>query len=184
MGLAFCQIHAAHTSRGRTGAQTTPHNHAPHRERRTLEIKLTFVPRFPSWQKYVGNMFYIRDSDASAGGTHDAHDAGGTYRKWARRDFAPVDDAARVMPLEQSRDFLVGCGIVGEVLSTPGHSPHSVSVVLDSGDAFVGDLCPSEQAALFPDPAYWRSWETLLEHGARRVHFAHWPNEGHPHTDI
>lgn len=112
------------------------------------------------------------------------HDADGVYRKWGRRDFTPVDAAARVLPLEQSRDFLAGCGIDGEVLSTPGHSPDSVSVVLDSGDAFVGDLCPSEQAALFPDPAYGRSWKTLLERGARRVHFAHWPDEEHPHTDI
>ena len=110
-------------------------------------------------------MFYVRGSDASAEGTHDAHDANGAYRKWGRRDFSPVGDAAaRVLPLEQSRGFLVSCGVDGGVLSTPGHSPDSVSVVLDSGDVFVGDLCPSERVALFPNPAYRRSWETLLEH--------------------
>lgn len=113
-----------------------------------------------------------------------AHDADGVYRKWGRCDFHPVDDgAAQVLPLARSRDFLAGCGIAGRVLATPGHSPDSVSVVLDSGDAFVGDLCPSEQAALFPDPAYELSWKTLLEHGAKRVRFAHWPDEEHPHTD-
>ena len=178
MGLAFCQIHAAHKLCGRTGAQTTPHNHAPYRERRTSKLMLTFGPRLPSWQKCVGNMFYVRGSDASAEGTHDAHDANGAYRKWGRRDFSPVGDAAaRVLPLEQSRGFLVSCGVDGGVLSTPGHSPDSVSVVLDSGDVFVGDLCPSERVALFPNPAYRRSWETLLEHDTRRVHFAHWPDE-------
>lgn len=107
-----------------------------------------------------------------------AHDADGVYRKWGRRDFLPVDDAAaQVLPLAQSQDFLASCGIRGEVLSTPGHSPDSVSVVLGTGDAFVGDLCPREQAPLFPDPAYEHSWKTLLERGARHAHFAHWPDE-------
>ena len=31
-------------------------------------------------------------------------------------------------------------GIPGTVLHTPGHSPGSLSVVLDTGEAFVGDL--------------------------------------------
>jgi len=35
---------------------------------------------------------------------------------------------------------LVDYGINGKVIHTPGHSPGSVSIVLDSGDAFVGDL--------------------------------------------
>lgn len=121
----------------------------------------------------VGAKLVVWDSQA----TH-THDADGVYRKWGSRDFLPVDDAAaRVLPLSQSRGFLSDLGICGEVLPTPGHSPDSASVVLDSGDAFVGDLCPSEQAALFPDPAYVRSWEALLEHGARCIHFAHWPDE-------
>ena len=32
------------------------------------------------------------------------------------------------------------CGVRGQVLHTPGHTPGSVSIVLDSGDAIVGDL--------------------------------------------
>lgn len=31
-------------------------------------------------------------------------------------------------------------GVAGVVLHTPGHTPGSISVVLDSGDAIVGDL--------------------------------------------
>jgi len=31
-------------------------------------------------------------------------------------------------------------GIAGRVISTPGHTPGSVSVLLDSGEAFVGDM--------------------------------------------
>lgn len=38
-----------------------------------------------------------------------------------------------------SRAFLAGIGIDGEIISTPSHSPDSVSLVLDDGDCFVGD---------------------------------------------
>ena len=31
-------------------------------------------------------------------------------------------------------------GIAGQVIHTPGHSPGHVSIVLDSGEAFVGDM--------------------------------------------
>jgi hydroxyacylglutathione hydrolase len=31
-------------------------------------------------------------------------------------------------------------GVAGKAISTPGHTPGSVSVILDSGEAFVGDL--------------------------------------------
>ena len=56
-------------------------------------------------------------------------------------------------------DFsLAEFGIAGKVISTPGHSPGSVSVVLDTGDAFVGDLamnafpmCLSPSLPIFAD---------------------------------
>jgi len=35
---------------------------------------------------------------------------------------------------------LTAFGIAGKIIPTPGHSPGSVSIVLDTGDAFVGDL--------------------------------------------
>jgi glyoxylase-like metal-dependent hydrolase (beta-lactamase superfamily II) len=31
-------------------------------------------------------------------------------------------------------------GIAGKVIHTPGHSPSSISIVLDSGEALIGDL--------------------------------------------
>jgi glyoxylase-like metal-dependent hydrolase (beta-lactamase superfamily II) len=39
-----------------------------------------------------------------------------------------------------NREVLQSLGINGEVLETPGHSPDSVSLVLDSGKAFIGDM--------------------------------------------
>ncbi len=73
-------------------------------------------------------------------------------------------------------------GIEGRVVHTPGHSPGSVSVVLTSGDAFVGDLamngaplCLRPSFGIFADqpelvPA---SWRRLLELGVRTIYPAH-----------
>jgi len=73
-------------------------------------------------------------------------------------------------------------GIPGRVIYTPGHSPGSVSVLLDSGEAFVGDMAmnrfPLRYGANFPVFAenfsqLKESWRTLLNQGARTVYPAH-----------
>jgi len=52
--------------------------------------------------------------------------------------------AAKVDIILEDEDFsLTGFGIPGKIIYTPGHSPGSVSVLLDTGDAFVGDLAMS-----------------------------------------
>ena len=45
-----------------------------------------------------------------------------------------------------SRLLLAQIGIPGEILSTPGHSDDSVSLLLDNGSVFTGDLTPLEAA--------------------------------------
>jgi glyoxylase-like metal-dependent hydrolase (beta-lactamase superfamily II) len=45
-----------------------------------------------------------------------------------------------VLSLADSRAFLARLGIQGEILSTPGHSDDSVTLILDEGIAFTGDL--------------------------------------------
>lgn len=73
-------------------------------------------------------------------------------------------------------------GIPGMILHTPGHTAGSVSVLLDSGEAFVGDLAMnrfplrlSPGLPIFADDpdAVLRSWKLLLEHGATTVYPAH-----------
>ena len=73
-------------------------------------------------------------------------------------------------------------GIPGKVLHTPGHSSGSMSVLLDSGEAFVGDLAmngfPLRLTPGFPifaeDMATLReSWQLLLAQGARMIYPAH-----------
>jgi glyoxylase-like metal-dependent hydrolase (beta-lactamase superfamily II) len=73
-------------------------------------------------------------------------------------------------------------GIPGRILHTPGHSAGSVSVLLDSGDAFVGDLAMNKLPLrwtpglpIFAEDraAVLDSWRRLLEAGARTVYPAH-----------
>lgn len=72
---------------------------------------------------------------------------------------------------ESSRAFLAGIGVAGEVVATPGHSSDSVSLVLDDGRAFTGDLPPPLEG----DATLARSWATLRSRGATMVYPGHGP---------
>jgi len=80
-------------------------------------------------------------------------------------------------------DFpLTEYGIPGKVMYTPGHSIGSVSVLLETGDAFVGDLAMNKfpmrlspgLPILAEDMQQVReSWKLLLDAGAKTVYPAH-----------
>ena len=78
-----------------------------------------------------------------------------------------------VISIKQSRQFLGQIGIAGEILHTPGHSDHCVSLLLDDGSAFTGDLPAAAYA--FGNPVIQASWDLLQAHGATRVYPAHGP---------
>lgn len=80
-------------------------------------------------------------------------------------------DGNVVIPVERSRQLLSQIGIAGEILHTPGHSDHCVSLLLDDGSAFTGDLPPEIHA--YDNPVALASWRRLREHGAVRVYPAH-----------
>jgi glyoxylase-like metal-dependent hydrolase (beta-lactamase superfamily II) len=73
-------------------------------------------------------------------------------------------------------------GIPGLVIPTPGHSPGSVSIVLESGEAFVGDLAMNRfPLRLSPGPPIFaddpeevvRSWRRLFQYDVTTVYPAH-----------
>jgi ribonuclease/clavin/mitogillin len=73
-----------------------------------------------------------------------------------------------------SRAFLKRLGLEGELVLTPGHSDDSISLVLDSGEAFIGDLPPrmlEEENVLLS-----QSLKKLQSMGVRQVHPAHGPD--------
>ena len=74
-----------------------------------------------------------------------------------------------------SRALLAQVGIAGEVLPTPGHSDDSVSLVLDDGSAFTGDLTAPGLAGERDAEVVSASWRLLRERGAVRVYPGHGP---------
>ncbi|MBP1468702.1 MBL fold metallo-hydrolase [Candidatus Chloroploca sp. M-50] len=82
-------------------------------------------------------------------------------------------DGNVTISFDQSRQLLSQIGIAGEILHTPGHSDHCVSLLLDDGTVFTGDLPP--EAYAFDNPVALASWGLLRAHGATRVYPAHGP---------
>lgn len=80
-----------------------------------------------------------------------------------------------VIPCEKSRSLLEGIGIPGEILHTPGHSDDSVSLLLDDGSVFTGDLTPPETIGLEDPDKVRASWRLLRRLGATVVYPAHGP---------
>ncbi len=75
----------------------------------------------------------------------------------------------------ESRALLAQLGIPGEILPTPGHSDDSVSLLLDDGSVFTGDLTPLEHAWGEAGEVVKASWCLLKERGAKRVYPGHGP---------
>ncbi|MDZ7698748.1 MAG: MBL fold metallo-hydrolase [Deltaproteobacteria bacterium] len=89
----------------------------------------------------------------------------------------PVDVVLGDSPLPLSE-----YGVSGRVFHTPGHSPGSVSILLDTGEAFVGDLAMNKFPLRFSPglpifaedwDALVTSWEILIDQGAKTVYPAH-----------
>lgn len=74
----------------------------------------------------------------------------------------------------KSRLFLRELGIDGEIVITPGHSDDSITLILDTGIAFTGDL-PPESIAEYLAPAAQQSWERIRAHNAHVAYPAHGP---------
>lgn len=76
---------------------------------------------------------------------------------------------------EKSREVLAAIGLAGEIVHTPGHSDDSVSLLLDNGWVFTGDLPPTAMGTPETVAAVSKSWETLRARGATTVYPGHGP---------
>lgn len=80
-----------------------------------------------------------------------------------------------VITASESRELLAGIGIPGEIVHTPGHSNDSVSLVLDDGSVFTGDLTHPSMVTEDQAATVQASWARLAEMGATRVYPGHGP---------
>lgn len=80
-----------------------------------------------------------------------------------------------IVPIGESRAFLASLGFGGQLVHTPGHSDDSVSLLLDSGDVFTGDLTHPAFMTEETAESVTASWVRLRALGATTVHAGHGP---------
>lgn len=85
-------------------------------------------------------------------------------------------DEYKAVPLSfaDSRVFLKRLGLNGEVIPTPSHSPDSISIILNDGNCFVGDLEPfSFIEAYDENEALKLDWDRIMSYNPKVIHYAH-----------
>jgi glyoxylase-like metal-dependent hydrolase (beta-lactamase superfamily II) len=99
-------------------------------------------------------------------------------KRWTK----PQDNYTDITPLgniiiscAESRTLLANIGITGEIIHTPGHSDDSVSLLLDNGAAFTGDLTHPHFVGMEDPDVVAASWQRLRERGATRIYPGHAP---------
>ena len=99
-------------------------------------------------------------------------------KQWTK----PVDhytditaDGNIVLSCAASRAFLAALDLAGEIVHTPGHSDDSVTLVLDNGWAFTGDLTAETVAAEADAAVVAQSWQRLRELGSTMIYAGHGP---------
>ncbi len=97
------------------------------------------------------------------------------FMKRKHMQFTEIDrERITVLKEKQTREWLKKAGIEGEIVITDGHSPDSISLVLDSGIAFIGDLYPPSMIT-DEDIRTIKSWQKLKKLGVRTAMPSHFP---------
>lgn len=103
------------------------------------------------------------------------HFSDGIFDRDKRLDYVPIYiDNATIIGCDESRDFLQNMGIAGEIISTPSHSCDSISLILDDGRCFVGDLEPMEYLGGYEDDDRLKNdWNVVMSYNPKIVYYAH-----------
>lgn len=80
-----------------------------------------------------------------------------------------------VIRSDASRALLAPLGFPGEIVPTPGHSDDSVSLVLDNGWAFTGDLTLERMIGEENRDTVRASWQALRNRKATMIYAGHAP---------
>lgn len=102
------------------------------------------------------------------------HVSDGIFAKENKFHFVPIDDVnIKTFPVDKGSEVLKEMGITGEIFHTPGHSDDSISLLLDDGSLFVGDLNPLYELELHKGTQTEESWNKLLALNPKRVYYGH-----------
>ena len=97
------------------------------------------------------------------------------FARERRLEYVPVNaEKAIIISCEGSRAFLKSIGIEGEIIITSSHSGDSVSLLLDDGTCFVGDLEPMEYLGAYEENEKLKAdWELILSRKPKKICYAH-----------
>ena len=103
------------------------------------------------------------------------HFADNIFSRDKRLAYEPIHmDNAIIINTEESRAFLRNIGIDGEIVATTSHSADSISLILDSGECFVGDLEPIEYLAAYDQNDRLNyDWELIMHYAPKKIYYAH-----------
>jgi glyoxylase-like metal-dependent hydrolase (beta-lactamase superfamily II) len=87
-----------------------------------------------------------------------------------------------VIRCAEGRALLATIGLDGQLVHTPGHSDDSVSLLLDTGAVFTGDLTHPMLVTEETAEEVARSWQRLRDLGATTVYAGHGPVRPMPAT--
>ena len=102
------------------------------------------------------------------------HGSDGIFVKENKFHFVPIDDVnIKTFPVDKGSEVLKEMGITGQILHTPGHSDDSISLILDDGSLFVGDLNPLYELELHKGTQVEESWNKLLSLKPKKIYYGH-----------
>jgi ribonuclease/clavin/mitogillin len=117
--------------------------------------------------KNLGASLILMESQVSYTGAMDE-----LYRS-KNLPYLPVRPENNILlEFADSRAFLSGLGLPGEILPTPGHSEDSITLVLEDGSAFTGDL-PPRFMVQEEDLITRGSWDRIYGHKITRIFPGH-----------
>lgn len=151
----FDHIGSAQEIQAMTGAKIAMHE----LDKENLEKgQVQFPPGVTGWGRFIMSILNL-------------------LKSMIRFPSCPVD----IVLLDQEMS-LEEYGIPGRVIPTPGHSAGSVTVLLDTGDAFVGDMAmnglpmrlgPGLPIFAVDLPKLKESWRALLDRGVKTIYLSH-----------
>ncbi len=97
------------------------------------------------------------------------------FFKDRRLQYKPINiDSAIIISSKESRAFLAKIGINGEIIYTQSHSPDSISLILDDGSCFVGDLEPISYLDAYPrNNSLSDDWQLIMRYDPKIVYYGH-----------
>lgn len=100
------------------------------------------------------------------------------FKKNPKANFKDITSNSNIIVSDgDSRSYLKSIGLDGEIVSTPGHSDDSISLILDDGCVFIGDLPSLNLADAYDDIVIDDSWDMIKKHNIKTIY----PGHGEPY---